>query len=124
MAWVDAEYRIRLTGVGILDVVSHDPHVHISGLQVRHPPYYLANEQHDDLVSLGKLIMTLCCEWFVPGQHPAAPLDHISRHYSPDVKNLVMYLCGKPPGPQGKNIDEVVSILGLRILNEFDAMQK
>jgi PAB-dependent poly(A)-specific ribonuclease subunit 3 len=68
--------------------------------------------------------MTLCCEWFVPGQHPAAPLDHISRHYSPDVKNLVMYLCGKPPGPQGKNIDEVVSILGLRILNEFDAMQK
>jgi len=28
--------RIRLTGVGILDVVSYDPHVHISGLQVRH----------------------------------------------------------------------------------------
>jgi PAB-dependent poly(A)-specific ribonuclease subunit 3 len=83
-----------------------------------------ADQKHDDLVSLGKLIMTLCCEWFVPGQHPAAPLDHISRHYSPDVKNLVMYLCGKPPGPQGKNIDEVVSILGLRILNEFDAMQK
>ena len=121
---VDANVRIRLTGVGILDVVSYDPHVHISGLQVRHLFLNLANRQHDDLVSLGKLIMTLCCEWFVPGQHPAAPLDHISRHYSPDVKNLVMYLCGKPPGPQGKNIDEVVSILGLRILNEFDAMQK
>jgi PAB-dependent poly(A)-specific ribonuclease subunit 3 len=66
--------------------------------------------------------MTLCCEFFVPGQHPAAPLDHIARHYSPDVKNLVMYLCGKPAG--GKSIDEVVGILGLRILNEFDAMQK
>lgn len=66
--------------------------------------------------------MSLCCEWFVPGQHPAAPLDHIARHYSPDVKNLVMYLCGKPPS--GKSIDEVVSIVGLRILNEFDAMQK
>ena len=79
--------------------------------------------QHDDLVSLGKLIMTLCYEWFVPGQHPAAPLDHISRHYSPDVKNLVMYLCGKPPSGI-KSIDEVVGILGLRILNEFDAMQK
>jgi len=126
-----------LTGVGILDVVSYDPHVHISGLQVCPSPMYPSlfcpfsihpdkppNEQHDDLVSLGKLIMTLCCEWFVPGQHPAAPLDHISRHYSPDVKNLVMYLCGKPPGPQGKSIDEVISILGLRILNEFDAMQK
>jgi PAB-dependent poly(A)-specific ribonuclease subunit 3 len=86
------------------------------------PKYTGTDKQHDDLVSFGKLIMTLCCEWFVPGQHPAAPLDHISRHYSPDVKNLVMYLCGKPPS--GKNIDEVISILGLRILNEFDAMQK
>jgi PAB-dependent poly(A)-specific ribonuclease subunit 3 len=35
--WVRADDRIRLTGVGILDVVSYDPHVHISGLQVRHP---------------------------------------------------------------------------------------
>jgi PAB-dependent poly(A)-specific ribonuclease subunit 3 len=33
---VRADDRIRLTGVGILDVVSYDPHVHISGLQVRH----------------------------------------------------------------------------------------
>jgi len=35
MVKVDAlTSRIRLTGVGILDVVSYDPHVHISGLQV------------------------------------------------------------------------------------------
>jgi PAB-dependent poly(A)-specific ribonuclease subunit 3 len=38
VTWVCADDRIRLTGVGILDVVSYDPHVHISGLQVRHLP--------------------------------------------------------------------------------------
>jgi len=27
-------FRIRLTGVGILDVLSYDPHTHVSGLQV------------------------------------------------------------------------------------------
>jgi len=36
VTWMWADDRIRLTGVGILDVVSYDPHVHISGLQVRH----------------------------------------------------------------------------------------
>ena len=110
--FISPDYRY----VPLLCPAPNLPHLHV--------PAAAPNEQHDDLVSLGKLIMTLCCEWFVPGQHPAAPLDHISRHYSPDVKNLVMYLCGKPPGAQGKSNDEVISILGLRILNEFDAMQK
>lgn len=50
------------------------------------------------------------------------PLEHISRHYSPDVKNLVMFLISKP-GPL-KSIDDVIRMLGPRILNELDAAQK
>jgi len=49
-------------------------------------------------------------------------LDHISRHYSPDVKNLVLFLISKP-GP-AKSVDEVIRMIGPRILNELDAMQK
>ena len=74
------------------------------------------------MVSFGKLVITLSCEFFQPGQHPAAPLDHISRHYSPDVKNLVLFLISKP-GP-AKSVDEVIRMIGPRILNELDAMQK
>jgi PAB-dependent poly(A)-specific ribonuclease subunit 3 len=50
------------------------------------------------------------------------PLEHIARHYSPDVKNLVMFLISKP-GPL-KSIDDVIRMLGPRILNELDAAQK
>jgi PAB-dependent poly(A)-specific ribonuclease subunit 3 len=41
--------------------------------------------------------------------------------YSPDVKNLVLYLISRP-GPS-KSIDEVIRMIGTRMLNEFDAMQ-
>lgn len=76
----------------------------------------------EDLVSFGKLVITLCCEFFVPGQHPAGPIEYIARHYSSDVKNLILFLISKPQ--PGKVIDEVVRMLGCRVLNEFDAIQK
>lgn len=73
-------------------------------------------------MSFGKLVISLACEFFQPGQHPAAPLDHIARNYSPDVKNLVLFLINKPQ--PGKTVDEVIRMIGSRMLNEFDAMQK
>jgi hypothetical protein len=49
-------------------------------------------------------------------------LDHIQANYSPDFKLIIMYLIGKP-GPT-KTIDDILVMMGPRILNEFDAMQK
>lgn len=63
----------------------------------------------------------MACDFFTPGQHPAEPVEHIKRMYSPDVKNLVLYLISRP-GPS-KSIDEVIRMIGTRMLNEFDAMQ-
>lgn len=64
----------------------------------------------------------MACEFFAPGQHPAAPLDHISRNYSPDIKNVILFLISKPVPT--KTIDDVIRMLGSRMLNELDAMQK
>lgn len=77
--------------------------------------------QQEDLVSFGKLVISMACDFFTPGQHPAEPVEHIKRMYSPDVKNLVLYLISRP-GPS-KSIDEVIRMIGTRMLNEFDAMQ-
>lgn len=101
---------VRLNGCGILDVLAYDGQTP------------MAVYQQEDLVSFGKLVISMCCEFFQPGQHPAAPLDHIARHYSPDVKNLVLFLISKPQPI--KSIDDVIRMLGPRILNELDAMQK
>lgn len=49
-------------------------------------------------------------------------LDHIQANYSPDFKLIIMYLIGKPSPT--KNIDDILVMMGPRILNEFDAMQK
>ncbi|KAK8847561.1 hypothetical protein IAR55_005420 [Kwoniella newhampshirensis] len=105
---VTGKNRIRLNGCGVLDVLAYDAQ-------------NLAIHQQEDLVSLGKLILTLCYEFFLPGQHPAIPLDHISRHYSPDLKQLVIYLITQSSHP--RSVDDVVKMMGPRILNELDAMQ-
>ncbi|WVQ79899.1 hypothetical protein IAT38_001999 [Cryptococcus sp. DSM 104549] len=101
--------RVRLNGCGIYDVLAYDNQTPIAAFQ------------QEDLVSFGKLIISLCCEFFTPGLPPALPLEHIARHYSPDVKNLVMFLIGKPSIM--KTIDEALKMMGPRILNELDAMQ-
>lgn len=49
-------------------------------------------------------------------------LDAIQNAYSPDVKLIILYLLGKP-GP-GKCVDDILVMLGPRLLNEYDAMQK
>ena len=73
------------------------------------------------MISFGKLILAMGCEFYQPGQHPAQAIDHIDRVYSADVKNLVVFLLGKP-GPY-KTFDEVLQMIGPRILNELDALQ-
>ncbi|KAK4688843.1 PAB-dependent poly(A)-specific ribonuclease subunit 3, partial [Tremellales sp. Uapishka_1] len=105
---ITGKNRIRLNGCGILDVLAYDATTPISAYQ------------QDDLVSFGKLIISLCCEHFA-GQHPGTPLEYIGRTYSPDVQNLVLFLISKP-SPM-KTVDDVISMLGARILNDFDAMQ-
>lgn len=51
-----------------------------------------------------------------------ATLEAIQNAYSPDVKLVILYLLGKPS--PGKCIDDILVMLGPRLLNEFDAMQK
>jgi len=117
--------RIRLNGCGILDVLAYDATTPIAVYQVSHIRAGFKadlSRQQEDLVSFGKLVISMACEFFAPGQHPAAPLDHVARNYSPDLKNVILFLISKP-GPT-KTIDDVVRILGPRMLNELDAMQK
>ncbi|KAJ9121644.1 hypothetical protein QFC22_002264 [Naganishia vaughanmartiniae] len=81
----------------------------------------IAYHQQDDLLNFGKLLISLCCG-STAAVHALPPaLDHIQANYSPDFKLIIMYLIGKP-GPT-KNIDDILVMMGPRILNEFDAMQ-
>ncbi|KAL7419181.1 PAB-dependent poly(A)-specific ribonuclease subunit 3 [Cryptotrichosporon argae] len=106
---VTGKNRVRINGCGLLDVIMYES---AAPLAVAH---------QEDLVAFGKLVISLCCDFFQPGQHPAAPLEHIKRHYSPDLQALVLFLISKPSAM--KTVDEVVRLAGMRVLNELDAMQ-
>lgn len=108
---ITGKNRIRINGVGILDVLSFD--------QATPMGLY----QQEDLINFGQLIMSLCADFVQPGhsQSIAQGLDYIGRAYSLDLKNLVGYLLGKPTAL--KTIDEVLRLAGPRILNELDALQ-
>ncbi|WVO14807.1 deoxyhypusine synthase [Cryptococcus depauperatus] len=107
--------RVRLGGLGIYDVLAYDNQTPISAFQ------------QEDLLSLGKLILTLTCDVWQPNVPFALALEHISRQYSSDMKDIVIYLTNIPPiameSQAGKSIDEVIKMMGPRILNELDAMQ-
>ncbi|TYJ55485.1 hypothetical protein B9479_003875 [Cryptococcus floricola] len=108
--------RVRLNGCGLWDVLAFDQQTPISVFQ------------QEDLMQFGKLIVSLASDLFqpsMPQQSLPAAVDHISRQYSPDMRDLVLWLITKPPGSgsSGKTIDEVIKMMGPRILNELDAMQ-
>ena len=86
------------------------------------PSANLHYQQQDDLLNFGKLLVSLCCGTTGAVHALAASLEAIQTAYSPDVKLVILYLLGKP-GP-GKSIDDILVMLGPRLLNEFDAMQK
>lgn len=79
-------------------------------------------QQQDDLLNFGKLLVSLCCGSTAAVHAIPLALDHIQATYSPDFKSMIMYLIGKPSPT--KSIDDILVMMGPRILNEFDAMQK
>ncbi|EGC30020.1 hypothetical protein DICPUDRAFT_42055 [Dictyostelium purpureum] len=99
--------RIRLNGVGIFDVVNYDS------------PRNLAQFQHEDLLLLGRLILTLACRSAasITAQNLSNSIEYVSNTYSKDLYNLIVYLLTKPV-INLPNIDEVVTMISGRLLQE------
>ena len=76
-------------------------------------------EQQDDLLSFGKLIIAIACGSTSAVHNLPKSVDHISRMYSPDLKNVVLYLLSKP-GPR-KTIEEVLVLMGPRVVDELNS---
>lgn len=119
-------FSIRLNCCGVLDVLGYDASTPLINYQVCLPCYRRSDTdipaQQEDLLGFGRVIASLACAFFNPGPNFPAAMEHISRSYSPDLKNVILYLLSKPSAH--KTIDEVVRMLGQRLLNEFDAIQK
>ncbi|KAI9360054.1 kinase-like domain-containing protein [Zopfochytrium polystomum] len=104
---VTGRNMVRLNCCGVHDMISYDgrkTHQHF---------------QQDDLVQLGHLILSLACGSITAVHSLQKSLDFISRQCSQDLKAVVMYLLSKPAG--FKTIDDVISMIGPRILHEINS---
>jgi PAB-dependent poly(A)-specific ribonuclease subunit 3 len=107
---VTGKNRLRLNCCSILDVIQYgqDPTI--------------AQLQQDDLFDFGRLVVALACSSPNAVQNLPRSLDHITRVFSADVRSVVLYLLSKS-GPN-KTIDELLTIAGPHLLEQFNASMK
>ncbi|GAA6007391.1 hypothetical protein JCM11491_004146 [Sporobolomyces phaffii] len=104
---VTGKNRIRLGGAAVMDCLTWDGGQNVAGYQ------------QEDLLSFGKLIISLACGSPSAVHNLPKSVDHISRMYSPDLKNVVLYLLSKP-GPR-KTIEEVMTLMATRVVDELNS---
>ena len=75
--------------------------------------------QQEDLLSLGKLMISLATHSLEAIRNLQASLEVASRSYSQDFQNALLYLFSKPNHPR-KNIDEFCRLISERIIDELD----
>ncbi|KAI8329373.1 kinase-like domain-containing protein [Choanephora cucurbitarum] len=103
---ITGKNRLRISGSSILDVLQFDNEPNV------------ARQQQEDILSFAKLIMALACHSLHSHNDLMHAFEYISHHYSPDIKNLLLYILSNPSTP--KNIDEILAIIGPRILHEIN----
>jgi PAB-dependent poly(A)-specific ribonuclease subunit 3 len=78
--------------------------------------------QQEDLLALGKLILALACNSLLAVQREnlTTSLELISRTYSSDLRNLIVYLMN-PRGTGNRSINDIMPMIGARFYNQLDA---
>ncbi|CAG8482290.1 13344_t:CDS:10 [Funneliformis caledonium] len=99
---------IRINCCGIMDMLTFDGGKNI--------PHF----QQEDLLNFGQLIISLACNSLSSVHNLPKSIDYISRHYSLDLKNVILYLLSKPT-PM-KSIDDVIAMIGPRLLHEINSV--
>ncbi len=106
---VTSKNRIRLNACGVFDVLHHERS------QLAMPEL-----QQDDLTQFGRLILS------ISSNNPAAlhnmpkAMELLSRHYTPHLKDCVVWLLS-PSQPQNhKNLDNFISAISGHVITVFD----
>jgi PAB-dependent poly(A)-specific ribonuclease subunit 3 len=79
--------RIRINCCSIFDVIAYDPNATDKALR---------GHQAEDLVNLGRLILSLACNNVGAIQNVQRSLDQIARAYSTDLRSIIVWLISEP----------------------------
>ncbi|XP_029177035.1 PAN2-PAN3 deadenylation complex subunit PAN3 [Nylanderia fulva] len=107
--------RLRLSCVAIPDVVTLDGNT-------TNPLTLIPHYQQEDLVALGKLVLALACRSLIAvhRDNMSASIELITRSYSTDLRNLILYLLSSQPR---KSVTDLMPMIGARFYTQLDAAQ-
>ncbi|KAK7789628.1 hypothetical protein R5R35_012326 [Gryllus longicercus] len=111
--------HLRINSVAIPDVLTCDS-------TATNPHHLTSHCQQEDLTSLGKLVLALACRSLVAcnRENIQTSLDLVARAYSPDLRNLIMYLLTNSQQPQQpKSVTDLMPMIGARFYTQLDAVQ-
>ncbi|KAF9287131.1 hypothetical protein BKA57DRAFT_463021 [Linnemannia elongata] len=106
---VTGKNRVRMNCCGIMDMLTFDTAPNIAHLQ------------QDDILNLGQLMMTLACKSLTATHNISKSIDYIAQTYTQEMKNMILFLMSQPV-PM-KTVDQIISMLGPRIMQEINEVQ-
>ena len=106
-----SQKRIRLNGCGVLDVVKFSPQ---TGLQKS-----FTLEQQEDLVQLGRLVVSIAAGNINAYASPYKALETLSRSYTERFHECIQWLLA-PPQQQHKDIDVLLSEISSHVVSVMD----
>lgn len=107
--------RLQLSSTGILDLLTFDS-------SSNNPLSLIPHYQQEDLTALGKLILALACRSLIAVQRDnlQTSLDLMSRTYSADLRNVILYLLTTK---QVRNVVDLMPMIGARYYSQLDTVQ-
>lgn len=101
--------RIRINACAILDVVHHEAQRDLGDLQ------------QEDLIHVGKLMTVLATNNLAAGSSLKVAVDQISRSYSSELRDTLIWLLTPAQSPSIKTVAELVSGISSHIVTSFDS---
>ncbi|KAL1130726.1 hypothetical protein AAG570_011967 [Ranatra chinensis] len=107
--------RLRISCTSVFDVLTFDS-------TATNPLALIPHYQQEDLNALGKLVLALACRSLMAVQREnlQTSLDLMSRTYSSDLRNLIIYLLS---GQQRRSIVDLMPMIGARYYSQLDNVQ-
>eukprot|EP01134_Creolimax_fragrantissima_P008087 CFRG8087T1 len=110
--------RIRINCVGIFDVLNFE--------SIQQQQQSTSHLQQEDLAALGRLVLALACGSLVAVQQEnlTRAFEHVTTHYSSDLKNLIVYLLStQQPLHRPKSVNDLMPMIGARFYTELENEQ-
>ncbi|XP_037086618.1 PAN2-PAN3 deadenylation complex subunit pan3-like [Pollicipes pollicipes] len=113
---VTGQDRVHVNCCGVLDVLMFDNNA-------SNPLAMVPHYQQEDLVGLGKLLLALSCNSVLAVQRENfnTSISIVERHYSADLKALIMSLLLSPSAGRQRSIEDVMPMIGARFYTQLDS---